>query len=155
MSDIVSPDIQAIVGLLLAVSIASERLVEIIKGYVPWLNEAHENPVTEGRRRAALQIIAVIAGIITAYLASPILAESLTAIKDHNLAIISVGLLASGGSAFWNAVLSYLLQVKELKKQQVSSAQTDSTAKVPGSLPDLNIGGERVSSNECYNVEDR
>jgi hypothetical protein len=151
MSDIVSPDLQAIVGLLLAVSIASE----IVKGVVPWLNDPRDDVVAEGRRRAALQVLAVAAGILTAYLASPLLAESLTHLTDHHLAILSVGLLASGGSAFWNAILTYLLQVKDLKKQEVRSLQSDVSQTTSDALPDLRIGGERVSSNECYNVEDK
>ncbi len=30
-----------------------------------------------------------------------------------------MGFLAGGGSGFWNAILSYILQVKELKKLEV------------------------------------
>lgn len=155
MTDIVSPDIQAIVGLLLAVSIASERLVEIVKGVVPWLNEAKDDPILEGRRKSALQILAVTAGVLTAFLASPILAKSLSGIPDHGFAVLLIGLLASGGSAFWNAILSYLLQVKNLKKQEVKASQLDVKQAKSGALPDLNLGEERVTSNECYDVEDK
>ncbi len=155
MVDIVSPDIQAIVGLLLAVSIASERLVEIVKGYWPWLNNANDDPVQEGRRKSALQILAVVAGIGTAFLASPILAKSLSGIDSHGIAILSIGLLASGGSAFWNAILSYLLQVKDLKKQEVKTSQIEAEKIKSGAQPDLNLGDEQVTSNECYDVEDK
>src|ERR1700738_648174 len=57
-----------VISLLVAVSIASERLVDIIKGLVPWLNQQRRKPVEEGWRKAALQVIAVIAGT-TAWLA--------------------------------------------------------------------------------------
>lgn len=59
-----------VISLLVAVSIASERLVDIIKGLVPLLNQQRRKPVEEGWRKAALQVIAVIAGT-TAWLAGP------------------------------------------------------------------------------------
>ena len=62
---------ETLVGLLLAVSIASERLVEIIKGIVPWLNSARPDPLGEGHRRAALQFLAVASGVATTFLAAP------------------------------------------------------------------------------------
>ena len=58
-----------VISLLVALSIASERLVDIIKGLVPWLNQQRK-PTEEGCRKAALQVLAVIAGITTAWLAS-------------------------------------------------------------------------------------
>lgn len=156
MADIVSNDIQAIVGLLLAVSIASERLVEIVKGLIPWLNQANANPVQEGCRKSALQMLAVVSGIVTAYLSSPVLAESLSGISDRRIVIVSIGLLASGGSAFWNAILSYLLQVKDLKKQEVIKASNKLPDPVKsGAIADLDLAGEQVTSNECYDVEDK
>jgi hypothetical protein len=59
-----------VISLIVALSIASERLVDIIKGLVPWLNQPRRKPAEEGWRKAALQILAVIAGITTAWLAS-------------------------------------------------------------------------------------
>jgi hypothetical protein len=123
----------AVVGLLAALSVASERLVEIVKGLVPWLNTdktegtspTDDNKRSEGRRRAALQILAVVAGCITAWLAWPAVSTALTqasiADGDKTLWILSLGLLASGGSAFWNSVLTYLLNVKNLKELAVKT----------------------------------
>lgn len=48
-----------VIGFILALSIASERLVEIIKGILPWLNEEKSTPKKEGIRRSLLQILAV------------------------------------------------------------------------------------------------
>lgn len=153
MGDLVSSEFEAIIGLLLAVSIASERLVEIIKGCFPWLNEVRPDSASEGRRKAALQILAVVAGVVTAFLAEPILASSLSGIDDHSMAILSIGLLASGGSAFWNAILSYLLQVKDLKKQEVKVSQGQESPTPAGTYRDLDLGEEQVTSNECYDPE--
>lgn len=155
MGNIFSSELGAIVGLLIAVSIASERLVEIIKGYFPWLNEARPDPSTEGRRKAVLQILAVAAGVITAFLAQPILSNSLSGINDQGIAILSIGLLASGGSAFWNAILSYMLQVKDLKKQEVKASQHEGLLTPAGTFKDLDLGEEQVSLNECYDPEEK
>ena len=53
----------AFVSFLIALSIASERLVEIIKNLIPPLNTAQDDPTKEGLRRAALQFMAVLAGV--------------------------------------------------------------------------------------------
>ncbi|MBK8959758.1 MAG: hypothetical protein IPM80_15375 [Proteobacteria bacterium] len=143
--------LQATLGLILSVSIASERLVEIIKGMSAWLNEAKPDPRAEGCRRSALQALAVASGIATAFLAQPLLAPMYSEMSDHRLACVAVGLLASGGSGFWNAILSYVLQVKELKKQEVITAQSPAV----GGFNALNLGAEQVTSNECYDVEDK
>src|SRR5207245_9583957 len=55
-----------IVTLLIALSVASERLVEIIKGVIPFLNQQNQNATQEGWRRAAAQGMAVVAGRVTA-----------------------------------------------------------------------------------------
>ena len=150
-----SSNLQEIIGLILVVSISSERLVEIIKGFFPWLNEAKTNTTIEGYRKAVLQLLAVFAGIFTAFLASPILADSLTG-TNKPIGVLAIGLLASGGSAFWNAILTYVLQVKDLKKQEVQqSKNTTESSSAPDSFPNLNIGTEQVTSNECYDVEDK
>src|SRR5262245_36062259 len=93
--------ISSLVALLVALSVASERLVEIVKGFVPFLNQENAtNPAAEARRKAILQAMAVVAGVLTAFLAGPALPESL--VPDHWYSKLALGLLASGGSGFWN-----------------------------------------------------
>ena len=156
MRDAISSQLENIITLLIAISIASERLVEIIKGYFPWLNLENQDPVIEGRRKSALQILAVVAGIVTAFLTQPFVAGSFSAIKHPDLMTLCIGLMASGGSAFWNVILNYLLQVKNLKKQQVSSVKTEPVADPAPPSPlhqDVVHGSEPVSSNPCFNPE--
>ena len=62
--------LSTIVALLVALSVASERLVEIIKGIVPFLNHEQPDEKKECRRKAALQALAVVAGIGTTLLGS-------------------------------------------------------------------------------------
>jgi hypothetical protein len=59
--------LSTIIGLLAALSVASERLVEIAKGLIPWLDQQNSDPGTESRRRAALQFLAAAAGVTTAF----------------------------------------------------------------------------------------
>jgi len=106
----------AIVSVLVALSVASERLVEIIKGLFSFLNQENSDKKKEGWRRAALQALAVLAGIFTALLAQPAIRAVVPGLSDHWTGILALGLLASGGSGFWNAVLTYVLNVKDIKE---------------------------------------
>lgn len=146
---------ESIIGLIMTVSVASERLVEIIKGVLPWLSSPHSDPVKEAHRKAALQLLAVVCGIVTAFLAEPILPPAIGGLHDHKAAVVAIGLLASGGSGFWNAILSYLLQVKDLKKLEVRSVR--STLERPANVGYLepSFGAEQMTSNECYDVGEK
>lgn len=112
----------AIVTLILALSVASERLVEIIKGFIPMLDKPNTtDEKAEARRRSYLQILAVVSGVLTAYLASDYLpAEIATSASGKNWSIVGLGLLASGGSGFWNSILTYVTQLKDIKKLEVA-----------------------------------
>ena len=131
-----------IVTLLAALSMASERLVEIIKGYFPSLNTAFENPDEEGKRRVKIQIIGVIAGILTAALSAGLLPETLYRPGNHEvMSIILVGLMVSGGSGFWNSILTYTAKIKDVKAAQAKTEKEaagmlqSGTKKVTGTIP--------------------
>lgn len=115
-------NVSTIVALLIALSVASERLVEITKGYLPSLSKAKDDSAEEGRRRATIQLIAVVAGIATTFLAAPALPEN--TIPDNWLSKLAIGLLASGGSGFWNSIQGYVAQAKEVKKAEVEEVKT-------------------------------
>lgn len=115
-----------IVTLLIAVSVASERLVEIIKGFSPFLNTEKTDVNLEGRRKSYLHILAVISGIVTALLARSVINDVFDNLYNdvsHALTILAVGLLASGGSGFWNSILTYLLKVKDIKDVEADKAK--------------------------------
>jgi len=112
----------SLASLILALSIASERLVEIIKGYIPLLSTPGATKESEGRRRATLQLMAVAAGIITAWLSRAYIPKELSDAMDGR-AFLGLGLLASGGSGLWNSVLSYLLKVKDIKGAQAAGLE--------------------------------
>jgi hypothetical protein len=108
------------VALLAGLSVASERFVEIAKQSFPSLNQETSDPASEGRRRAILQTLAVVAGVLTATLAykGELFPDGF--VLRGVWAVPIVGLLVSGGSGFWNAVLTYTTSVKELKEAQVA-----------------------------------
>jgi drug/metabolite transporter (DMT)-like permease len=108
--------LSAIIAILVALSVASERLVEIVKNLIPWLNQQLDDPMREGWRRAALQILAVGAGIVTALLARPAMEGVAPEGWTEWPGVLALGLLASGGSGFWNSVQTYVSKAKDLKK---------------------------------------
>lgn len=126
-------NLTVVVGFIIVLSIASERLVEIIKSFVPVLNKEIDVSTDngkkregkrEGKRRSLIQILAVLSGIVTAFLAQDYLPQGITK-PTNNFSIFGLGLLASGGSGFWNSILTYLLQVKNIQKAEVVKAQLD------------------------------
>ena len=118
------------IGLLIALSVATERLVEIIKGTIPQLTGKSDDKKREGWRRAFNQLLAVGAGILTAFLARPAIpAEVLPATNDT--AMFALGLLASGGSGFWNALLVYVLGLKDMKDAALQGARAAAGLPVP------------------------
>lgn len=151
----------AVVSILVILSIASERLVEIIKAYIPSLVEdkvagdtivnPQQELQKEARRKAKISVLAIAAGIFTAFLASPILAGIFKDLFPGSTcpfaagffnfgtdgscgfnfsieglpAVLALGLLASGGSSLWNSVLEYLLKIKDLKKIKIENEKVE------------------------------
>ena len=113
-------DLTQFVTLLAAMSVAVERAVEVIKGFItPVLNKMSDNT-----RSAVLQVIAVVCGAIAAYMAKSQLVGDAIAGKIVNaqFGYVLIGLLTAGGSAFWNHVLDMIGALKSQKEQLVKAA---------------------------------
>ena len=106
-----------LVSLLVCLSVAAERLVAIIKGIIPFLNVQNDDEKKEGWRRAILQALAVISGVITAMLAWPALKDIFPTSWNSLPVILALGFLASGGSGFWNGILAYVKYVKDIRQE--------------------------------------
>ena len=117
----------AIVGLLVALSVASERLVEIVKGLIPALAHQADTENKEGFRKAGIQVLGVAAGIVTAFMARSAIPQDIFP-SVSTTTVLALGLLASGGSGFWNTILAYLLQVKNMKKALAEEKQLSTSA---------------------------
>lgn len=109
-------ELSDLIAYVVALSIAAERLVEIIKNLVPVLQKKAETEEREYLRRAALHLLAVGAGILTAHIAMPAVAELVPAQWQNFPGIVALGLLASGGSSLWNSVLDYAVAVKSITR---------------------------------------
>jgi phosphatidylglycerophosphate synthase len=120
-------NLSSFVTLLAALSVASERLVEIVKGFFGFLSTENTDPAQERRRKTYLQILALLAGLLTAWLTKDVNAVK-ALIPDTQLAWIPLGLLASGGSGFWNSIQTYLAKAKELKKAEVENKKAQTVA---------------------------
>ena len=120
----------AIVSLILALSVASERLVEIVKGFIPFLGKPNQDPQREAIRCSLLQVLAVVSGIVTAYLAKDYIPKEVPDLLK-GWSVLGLGLLASGGSGFWNAILTYLLKIKDIKMVEAERAKASLAAEPP------------------------
>lgn len=122
-------EITKIISLILAISLASERLVAFLKTLIPWLasNQTPGPPVdpkTEKIRKLVVMGIAFLAAWLTAgFLSDPgtgYIFGKITLIPDKfHLPCVIVGLLASGGSAFWANLLGYFKGLKDISTQKV------------------------------------
>jgi hypothetical protein len=111
-----------VVTLIIALSVATERFVEIVKGVVPWLSLENTDPRAEARRRAALQFLAVVGGVVISALAWPITRQIIPDGQQFSL-VLALGLLASGGSGFWNSILGYVTNLKNLQDATVQQVR--------------------------------
>lgn len=116
-------ELTVIIGLLVSLSVAAERLVEIVKNAIPPLRAAETDKDKEAKRQLYLHLLGVGAGLLTAGLAAPAIAAVLPERWASPSTILALGLLASGGSGFWNSILSYVYQVKNIKKAEYGQMQ--------------------------------
>jgi hypothetical protein len=105
-------ELTKLVTLIMAISVAGERLVTFVKTLVPWLSSPQVTVPTNDStkeiiRKVIVMVIAFLSCWLTAYLAN----------TDSIIKPWLLGLLASGGSAFWTNILTYLKGVSDVKKQ--------------------------------------
>jgi hypothetical protein len=128
----------ALVAMLLAISLAAERLVTIVKTLAPdWLGTARltddkksEHPTRDRPRRFVVQLIALAAAWITAaFLAGSTdgatafdLLGEINFAANQGLPVPVVAVLASGGSAFWANILGYTKAVKDIRIKERDKA---------------------------------
>lgn len=118
-------DLSSLLATLIALSVATERLVSIIKNVVPYLSTRQATAHAERYRAAAVQLLAVAAGLATAYLAQR--GQLLPAALPRWPLL---GLLASGGSGFWTSILGYVTSVKDIRKSVAWDARVQAAANI-------------------------
>ena len=124
--------LQFVLAYLITMSVASERLVAIIKTVWPSLSEERKKPSQEvdlekdRPRRLGVQGLAILSSWITVSLGATATTEAfdfhafnplgLVAIGDLKLPALLLIVLTSGGSALWNNVMGYTKAVKDPKQ---------------------------------------
>ena len=110
---------------LIGLSVGAERLVEIIKSNFSYLDDKKAGAAPEKRRHRSLQWLGLAAGLTTAWLARSALPTGNPG--DLVAPWIPYGLLAGCGSGFWNSILTYSLNLKDLKGAEADAAKRPAT----------------------------
>ena len=131
----------AFVTVLLALSVASERLVELIKGLSGDLTGKKVDASVERKRQLQIHYLSLLTSAIVVWLAQDYIVATLK-LSNWNIAqAATFTILASGGSSMWNSILSYLLSIKNLKQQDVVAGQkvgnSDLSKGLPASMPSI------------------
>jgi len=110
-------DVSALLAYIAALSVATERVTEFIKR-IPWISSAlstHRQGTLEDVRVIAVNLLAVMIGMILCHFFPEALQK--TGLGDGKearwLVCFVCGLLASGGSSFWNSALDTFRGVKQ------------------------------------------
>jgi hypothetical protein len=117
--------LSTLIGLVLAISLASERLVAIIQTLLPNLLPIEKTLETEEKNLLASkwrQILLMLFTFVSCWATSTLLTENfdpfgsivISSETKLKLPVVIMGLLSSGGSAFWNHLLGYTKEVKEI-----------------------------------------
>lgn len=119
-------NLSSLLATLIALSVAAERLVSVIKNLIPlpWLSTEQPDAQQERWRHAVIQVLSIVAGLATAYLAN------IGKVLPANFNWVLFGLLASGGSAFWTSVLGYVNNVKDIKKSVALDTKVQAAANI-------------------------
>ncbi len=115
--------IAAFVGVIVAVSIGVERVVELIKGIVPLLSSTWKRH--DGYRIVLVQLLSVVLGAIIAWQMRGQIANTLPRglkAEPGMPLYLLVGLLAGGGSGLWNHVLDIVRATKLQSESKVGAA---------------------------------
>jgi len=121
-------NLSSVFALFAAISVAVERVVELIKGFLPFLGNSWTK--YENFRRALIQVITVAVGAIIASQIKGQLASTFHVSTVSFGVCVLVGLTASGGSGLWNHALDIVRATKVSKELSVAAAMPAGQDKV-------------------------
>lgn len=161
---------------VLAISLATERLVTILKTvFARWLADPPPvspkatNPALDWRRRFAVQLVAFFCAWITVgfvaydgrgFGASMLGRVAAPGLNGFTLPSPLLALLASGGSAFWSGLLGYTQAVKDAKRTDTATAaaalvSTDLLNNAAAAAADLGLSpSEHLAVRTWLNAHD-
>jgi hypothetical protein len=109
-------NISLLVGTLVILSMAVERCVEVLKGFVPWLGVINKDPKTERIRQSIVQSIAIVVSIIAVFLTKDAIHKVLPH-WDGFQKLTILAMFISGGAGVWNSIAAFILALKNAEKQ--------------------------------------
>ena len=128
--------LDALSGLLLAVSLASERFVTIVKTVIPWLAVEKTSPgqaaalVADRPRRLVVLALSLFGSYLTLRLLYGSWApDHPVKVGDASYPLAVLAFLGSSGSAFWTGVVGYVKEVKETKRAKKQEIRLTNLAK--------------------------
>ena len=144
-------DYGVVIAMILAISMAGERIVAIVKTMMPgWFADPADaapdapapSPTADRGRRLRVQAVAFVACWVAAASLMPGGFDLLGTLQMDALALPTavVGLLAMGGSAFWTQVLGISSALKDLKNAE-AFAKRGGTQPVPAPANTVHLPG--------------
>jgi len=136
--------LDALVPLLLAISLATERLVTIVKTVLPFLAVEQKNDAQEVNlskdlwRRLTVQAVGIAGSYVTVGLLFSQWGLADTVEVAHvKYRVIVLAVLGSGGSAFWSSLLGYTRALKDAKvvERAATSMEFHARAREQGRTP--------------------
>jgi hypothetical protein len=137
--------------IVIALSVAAERIVEIVKGLLPnfWLFKSGSTPTSEDRRCALMHCFAGVCGGAAAYAskvdlltylhnptAAPTTPPTPESWQQVISAFLAAALLTSAGSAFWNHILDIINATKvQQESAAINAANPVAPPRAPGGAP--------------------
>jgi hypothetical protein len=118
MSDLMNT-LTAWVAFVAGLSVATERITEIIKGFIERLSLEKAPGKPEEVRKAIIQIIAIVVGGVLAFVTYGQIQAALKLPGDLSLKLgvcLVFGAMASGGSGMWNSALDIVREVNKQKQ---------------------------------------
>ncbi|HZR58527.1 MAG TPA: hypothetical protein VFA74_16785 [Terriglobales bacterium] len=130
MNPVLGTQITSLAALALALSVAVERVIEILKGMIPILATPQTNPKLENLRGAVIHLLSVAIGAIAARGGGIDLFQKITGVASANNEIrwlsgyLICGLMTAGGSAFWNHILD-IVQASKIKNETAAKQEVE------------------------------
>jgi hypothetical protein len=118
-----------LVSIILAISLASERLVTLIKTLIPALASpaavaGAPTPTVVTNWEKWRQVIVMLIALVACWVSATLLNSGFHPFGDYKVTpdigipVWIIGVLASAGSAFWTSILGYTRAVKDISTQQ-------------------------------------
>ncbi len=125
----------SLLGFLAALSLATERITETIKGFPilsRWLAvEKASGSTAEEFRKASIHVLAIAIGTILAGLTQDQLSIAMGIHYSGFWSYLLFGAMASGGSGMWNSVLDILREVNRQKQVLTEQLKAGRPAATP------------------------